>query len=211
MTSAAVRAVLGASALLTVLALSLAACNVGSTEPSAGGLERPPRAETVRDCPSAVYGREIDPRALADAVVAGPLTLVVEGGWMDLPARAYAPDTVLKVLALARAGEPMTLVVPEAERDRLALLYDVDEPGPRRPLRLSDGTWSAQFSACTRAEEWIPGKAYPDPRKTQFNGGFFVRGAHCAPLDVWAYGQEEPLRRWLPLGTGDRPCPAEPA
>jgi hypothetical protein len=189
-----------ASALLTALLLPLACDDAAPL---------PPRPETVRDCRSAVYGEEIAPSALKDAVVAGPLTLVIEGGWVDLPPRAYAPNTILKVLAVVRAGEPVTLVVPSEDRDRLSLLYDVSEPGPQRPLRLSDGTTSVRFTACTRSDQWIPGKPYPDKRETQFNGGLFIRGAHCAPLDVWVDGQEEPLRRWFPLGTGDRPCPVE--
>jgi hypothetical protein len=156
-----------------------------------------------------VYGKEFNPRALHDAVVAGPLTLAVEAGWADRPARAFTPERVLKVLAIVRADERVTLVVPRAERDRLSLLYDTSEPGPRRPLRLSDGTWSVRFIPCTRSEEWLPGERYPDPRGTQFNGGFFVRGPHCAAVDVWADGTQEAKRRWLPLGTGDRPCPSE--
>jgi hypothetical protein len=162
----------------------------------------------VRDCQSAVYGEKVAPQALDNAVVAGPLTLAGAAAWENRPARAIARERTLKVLAIVRAGERVTLVVPPAERDRLSLLYDASEPGPRRPLRLSDGTFSVRFSACTESEEWIPGERYPDQRRTQFNGGFFVRGPHCAPLDVWSDGRESPLRRWLPLGTGDRPCPA---
>jgi hypothetical protein len=168
-----------------------------------------PRPETVRDCRSAVYGEEIARSAMKDAVVAGPLTLVIAGEWVDLPARAYAPDATLKVLAIVRAGETVTLVVPGADRDRLSLLYDVNEPGPRRPLRLSDGTRSVRFTACSQSDEWISGRPYPDTRETQFNGGFFVRGAHCAPLHVWMKGQDVPARLWLPLGTAGRPCPAD--
>jgi hypothetical protein len=85
----------------------------------------------------------------------------------------------------------------------------LSEPGPRRLPRLSDGAAPVRFSPCTKSDEWIPGERYPDPRRTQFNGGFFVRGPYCAPLDVSVEGQEEPLRRWLPLGTRDRPCPPE--
>jgi hypothetical protein len=112
------------------------------------------------------------------------------------------------VLALIQTGETVTVVVPEGERRRLSLLYDLG-PGPKRPLRLSDGTSSARFSACTRSEEWTPGQAYPDPQETQFNGGFFVRGAHCAPLEVWIDGRADPLPLTLGFGTGGRPCPAE--
>jgi hypothetical protein len=209
--SARARAVLVAAALLTALVLALAEGDDGPIQPSADGSEERRRPETVRDCPSAVYGEGINSKALEDAVVAGPLTLAIQAGWMDRPTRAFAREPTLKVLAIVRAGERVTLVVPGDERGHLSLLYDVSEPGPRRPLRLSDGTSSVRFSACTESEEWIPGERYPDPRRTQFNGGLFVRGAHCAAVDVWAEGEEEPLRRWLPLGTGSHPCPAEPA
>ena len=113
----------------------------------------------------------------------------------------------MKVLALVKTGETVTLVVPEGERQRLSLLYD-HGPGPKRSLRLSDGTFSVRFRACEQGEEWAPGQPYPDPNETQFNGGFFVRGAHCAWLEVWVDGQESPLPLALGLGTGDRPCPA---
>jgi hypothetical protein len=207
MVSIDVRPLVGPIALLAALVPSLSGCDGGSGQPSAGGPERLPQAQTVRECPSAVYGTDIAPMALRSAVDAGRLTLAIEGGWLGLPARAYAPNTILKVLALVRTGKPVTLVVPASERARLSLLYDVDAPGPRRPLRLADGTWSVRFSACARGEGWSQGRSYPDPDQTQFNGGFFVRGAHCAPLDVWTAGAEAPVRRWLPLGTGDRPCP----
>jgi hypothetical protein len=165
------RTVLVASALLTGLGPSLAACDGGSKQPSAGNIDGPPPAETVRDCPSAIYGEEINPRTLGDAVVAGPLTLAIEAGWADRPARAFEPEWVLKVLAIVRAGESMTLVVPEAEQDRLSLLYDVSERGRRRPLRLSDGSWSVRFSACTSSEEWIPGSPTRIPRRRSSTAG----------------------------------------
>jgi hypothetical protein len=209
--STPVRAVLVSAVLIAAVVLALAEGDDGPIQPSAGGPREPPRPETVRDCPSAVYGEGINPSAREDAVVAGPLTLIIQAGWMDRPPRAFAREPVLKVLAIVRAGERVTLVVPGDERESLSLLYDVSEPGPRRPLRLSDGTSSVRFSACTKSGEWIPGERYPDPRQTQFNGGFFVSGAHCAAVDVWAEGEEDPLRRWLPLGTGRRPCPAGPA
>jgi len=112
------------------------------------------------------------------------------------------------VLALVQTGETVTLVVPEGERRRLSLLYDFG-PGPKRPLRLSDGTSSTRFNACTRSEEWAGGRPYPDPKETQFNGGFFVRGAHCTTLEVWIDGRAGPLPLTLGFGTGGQPCRAE--
>jgi LSD1 subclass zinc finger protein len=208
MMSNAPRAILIPSMLITALTVTLAACDGGSSQASPEGSQAPLDPQTVRECRSAVYGPDVSPR---DTVVAGPLTLVGATAWADRPARAIERENILKVLATVRAGERVTLVVRPAGRDRLSLLYDSSGRGPRRPLRLTDGTSSVRFSSCTESDEWIPGEPYPDRRETQFNGGFFVRSAHCAPLEVWVEGQEEPLRRWLPLGTGDRPCPDERA
>ncbi len=187
--------------------VALAACEQDAAKPSAAdsrpaGPPTPPRAETVRRCRTAVFGE--DPQQKG-AVTAGPLTLVAG----DERRRALEPSGDLKVLALVKTGETVTVVVPEGERQRLSLLYDSGGGwGPNRPLRLSDGTSSVRFSACAQGEEWAPGQPYPDPNETQFNGGFFVRGAHCASLEVWVDGQASPLQLALGLGTGDRPCPA---
>jgi len=188
---------------------ALAGCDEEPTKPSVRHsqprLARPAVAETLRDCRTAVYG-ELAPARRKDAVTAGPLALLVVDAERR---RAVEPSGAVKVLALVQAGETVTVVVPEGERRHLSLLYDF-KAGPRRPLRLSDGTSSARFSACTESEEWASGRPYPDPKETQFNGGFFVRGAHCATLEVWVDGQEGPLPLTLGLGTGGRACPAEP-
>jgi hypothetical protein len=125
--------------------------------------------------------------------------------YLDRPAPAFEPSNVLKVLAVVQAGEEVTLVVPQAERRRMSLLYDFNSAGPRRPLRLSDGVSSVKFSACPKGI--VAGTRVNGVSESQFNGGFFVRGAHCAPIEVWVDGRKEPLRRWLPFGTGSRPCP----
>jgi hypothetical protein len=182
-------------------AVLLTSCDGESTQPSAGEAGPPP-AETVRDCRTAVYGK-IAPEARKEAVTAGPLTLLVADGEPRAPV-----EPVVKVLTLVRGDETVTVVVPEPARTRLSLLYDFSQPGPKRPLRLSDGTSSARFSACTRSEEWAEGRPYPDSRETQFNGGFFVRGGHCASLDVWVGGRAEPLRLNVGFARVDRRCPS---
>jgi hypothetical protein len=199
MSSAVVRAALAAGALLSAPVLSLVACDSGSARPTAAQTVEAPEAETVRGCQTAVYG-EIRPGVREDAVGAGPLALLL----VDSERRAaFEPSAVVKVLALVEAGKTVTLVVPQAERRRLSLLYDFGR-GPRRPLRLSDGTSSVRFSACSESEGWSPGQPYPDPRETQFNGGFFVGGAQCASLEAWVERRAEPLRFGLPFGTGER-------
>jgi hypothetical protein len=192
-------------ALVGAVGSSLFACGNDSTKPVGGGRPRAPEAETLRGCRTAVYG-DIDPKARREATVAGPLELLAASD-ASRPARAFEPAGVAKVLAVLRAGETVTLSVPESERGRLSLLYDLSGPGPRRPPRLSDGVSAVRFKAC--AKGIVAGTRVKGASESQFNGGFFVRGAHCAPIEVWVEGREGPLRRQLPFGTGGRPCPAD--
>jgi hypothetical protein len=193
------------SALVAVAALALAAGGDEST-PRAGGdaaAAAEPEPETVRPCKTAVYG-ELDPGWRKQAVVAGPLALLP---YLERRPELFVPDAELKVIAVVRAGARVTLAVPEAERQRISLLYDDSGPAPRRLFRLSDGTSSVRFSACSRSGAEYPGPGEYPGRETQFNGGFFVRDAHCAAIEVWTEGRTNPIRRWLPFGIGDRRCP----
>jgi hypothetical protein len=200
MSPADARIALLAFGLVSAVVFSLFACGNDSTKPAGGGPLKAPEAETLRGCRTAVYG-DIDPKARSEATVAGPLELLAGS-----EANRLEPDGVAKVLAVLRAGEAVTLAVPQSERARLSLLYDLSGPGPRRPLRLSDGVSAVRFRACPKGI--VAGARVKGASESQFNGGFFVRGAHCAPIEVWVEGREEPLRRWLPFGTGGRPCPA---
>src|SRR6266508_3988651 len=191
MSTASARVALLASGLVGAVVFSLTACGNDSAQPAAGEHLKAPEAETLRGCRTAVYG-EIDPRARGEATVAGPLELLAGSA-----ADRLEPDGVAKVLAVLRAGQAVTLAVPESERGRLSLLYDLSGPGPRRSLRLSDGVSAVRFTAC--AKGIVAGTRVEGASESQFNGGFFVRGAHCAPIEVWVEGREEPLRRWLPF------------
>lgn len=190
--------------ILLVAAGTLSACD---RDPTRQGVPTqptsvssgPPPAETVRTCRTAVYG---DPASRRKALTAGPVSLLV-----DRHADVQPPKEV-KALVLIRAGEKVTLVIPEDEQNRLSLLYDFG-PGPKHLLRLSDGTSSVRFNACTSSQNWAQGQPYPDADETQFNGGFFVRGAQCATLEVWVDGQSDPALLELEFGMDGRPCPAD--
>ncbi len=187
------------STLVAVVALTLAAGGAEST-PRGGGdaAAAAPEPETVRPCKTAVYG-DLRRGWRKRAVVAGPLALLLSS---DRRPKHFVPDRDLKVLAVVRAGERVTLALPEAEHQRTSLLYDGSAPG----LNLSDGTSSVRFMACSRSGAEYPGPGgYPGTR-TQFNGGFFVRDAHCAAIEVWTEERTTPIR-WLPFGVGERRCP----
>jgi hypothetical protein len=185
-------------ALVAVGALTLA---VGSDDPTPrdGGdaaAVAEPEPETFRPCRTAQFG-ELAPGWRKRAVVAGPFALLP---YLERRPKLFVPDAEVKVIAVVDAGARVTLAVPEAERQRISLLYGTGS-GPRRLWRLSDGTSSVRFSACPPGPGGYPG------RETQFNGGFFVRDAHCAAIDVWVQGRTSPIRHWLPFGVGKRRCP----
>jgi hypothetical protein len=189
------------STLVALAALTLAAGGAGST-PRGGGdptAAAEPEPETVRPCKTSVYG-ELRPGWPKRAVVAGPLALLPSP---DQRPKHFVPDATLKLLVLVRAGARVTLAVPEAERQRISLLYDYDNSAPAG--HLYDGTSSVRFRACSRSGKY-PGPAGYPGRETQFNGGFFVRDAHCAAIEVWTEGRTTPIRRWLPFGVGERRC-----
>jgi hypothetical protein len=186
------------STLVAVAALALAAGGAGSTLRDGGdaAAAAEPEPETVRSCRKTVYG-ELRRGWPKRAVVAGPLALLLGP---DRRPKHFVPDAELKVLAVVRAGARVTLAVPEAERERISLLYDYDFAR----------TSSVRFRACSRSRKY-PGPAGWPGRETQFNGGFFVRDAHCTAIEVWTEGRTTPIRRWLPFGVGKRGCPPRPA
>jgi hypothetical protein len=197
---------LAVSVLVAVAALALVAGGDEST-PGDGGdaaAAAEPEPETVRHCRTNVGVGE--PGSRKRAWVAGPLALHF---YPERRPKHFRPDAEIKAIAVVRAGASVTLAVPEAERQRLSLLYDFG-PGPRRDFRLSDGTSSVRFSPCPRsgAEYTGPGGyVHETGRETSFNGGFFVRDAHCAAIEVWIGGRATPIRRWLPLGVANPACP----
>jgi hypothetical protein len=196
---------LAVSALAAAAALTLAAGGDEST-PGDGvyaAAAAEPEPEAVRPCRTAVFG-ELDPGWRKRAWVAGPLALLF---YRERRPEHFRPDADIKAIAVVRAGATVTLAVPEAERRRFSLLYDFGGPRINRLFRLSDGTSSVRFSACSRSGAEYPGPGGYPGGASQFNGGFFVRDAHCAPIDVWVEGRTNPIRRWLPFGVADRACP----
>jgi hypothetical protein len=210
MTRMQIALALAVSAVVAVAALALVAGGDEST-PGDGGdaaAAAEPEPETVRPCRTNVGVGELDdPGSRKRAWVAGPLALHF---YPERRPEHFRPDAEIKAIAVVRAGATVTLVVPEAERQRFSLLYDFGGPRINRDFRLSDGTSSVRFSPCPRsgAEYTGPGGyVHETGRETSFNGGFFVRDAHCAAIEVWTEGRTTPIRRWLPFGVGEHRCP----
>jgi hypothetical protein len=115
--------------------------------------------------------------------------------------RAMPPDGhgIAHVIVFVKAGETVTVALPQHERDQAALVYtretaDRERPGAAAILPISDGDAAVTFRACA-------------DRTTHWNGGLLVAGRpRCLPLDLWVAGRGEPLHAQLPIGTGER-CP----
>jgi hypothetical protein len=156
-----------------------------------GGPAGPFRITPMRRyCDSSVYG-ELASGWERNSVHAGPFWLVGVRGY---GARAFEPVRPgyyggVKVLLAVDNGVTATISVPPNERGNVALRYDraLMQGGP---WRISQGRYATTFEACA------PGD-YPH---TQFNGGFLVRGARCAHLEVSVRGRPEPMQVAIPFG-----------
>jgi hypothetical protein len=168
-----------------------------------------PARSVVVGCADSVYGQLApDWRSpKRGTVVAGPIA------WPYLRANrsaasTFAPDRGLapgeKALAVVDVGSSIIVSIPRRERARLSLDYTNLSPrsvrGDQRALfRVSDGASSVTFRPCTRAESM-------DRKTTQFAGGFIVKGAQCAEIDIRVTGTMDRFRRYIPFGVPARRC-----
>jgi hypothetical protein len=184
------------AATATALAVALVAADSGL---STG--EEP----VVRDCGSSVYG-DLGSGWLASSVVVGPLAFA--------RARSYSSSASAftsvgggryrgtKLLALVRAGWVVRLVVPDAQRAKVALQYAPADFN--KAVVPAESEHEVTFMACP------PGRPSVGPasaRWTQFNGAIVVAGRRCVTLSVYAAKQghtlpTQPLRARLSFGAG---------
>ena len=149
----------------------------------------------IRVCGTDVYGTLAEGWR-DDAFVAGDLALVGLLGMADpFFSEGFEPRDGQylgqKVLAVIEPGAVVTVVVPEAERQHLSLLYNPSNWTNNNLYSLSDGDGATTFVACTQE------------RETQFNGAFIVAGARCAALDLYIGERLEPIRVTASFGAGD--------
>jgi len=131
----------------------------------------------VRTCETAVDGTNPEFERLNSASPAAAIVFINPLASEQTDPRYYEPlgdgrFQPIKVLVGIAAGSIVTVTVPEAERDHVALLYDVprsDSTDGR--YSLADGEIQVTFQACE------------DP-DTGFPGHFLVAGPRCVGLDV---------------------------
>ena len=163
----------------------------------------------TRDCACWVEGGRLKPNPATDIRV-GPITFYGLRTAADRPPSEFtttangisdAWKTVTEVTASTRA----TLVVPRAERDRLALIYGDFISGRHHGYRLSDGTSAVRFEACPAEEARFSGRGTVGAR-TQFNGGFIVGKSGCYDVAVGVGGNEHAFRGAIGFGTSRCGC-----
>jgi len=164
------------------------------------GEAAPASASFVRTCATSVAG-SLDMRGWRPSVHAGPFAVawLREAGSLLPPAlgRRRHGYRAWRYLVVVKQGHDVTISVPIAEQDRVALLYN--PAGSGRSLRLEAGDVAVNFRAC-------PGTSTRWKDGTQFNGGLLVGGAHCLVLDV---RDATSGRRWHVVAPfGRHTCPA---
>jgi hypothetical protein len=179
---------------------------------SDGGTAHEPRATTVptpageaaqriplRGCENSAYGD------LGNTPVnrAGPIGFV--DSWArSQPVGEHRGSRVrpTKVLVVVDAGATVTVAVPEADRERLRLLYADTAPDSTDGFHdFADGDIATTFQACEPGQN-----PFGEHAQTQFPGYFLVKEAGCYGLEVSARGVNDTLAK-LSLGT---PCYTEP-
>lgn len=176
------------------VAVSLTGCN---GLPTAGTPTESPQMTTptsesnpdyVRPCDERVWGGPFD-RNNEDYLNIGPVTLAkVDNLPLFDASEPSSGGTSVKVLIVIDPGSVVTLVVPQAQRENVALDYNWHNwYGAGDPLHTAQ--WAVRFEAC----------GSETPR--QYNGGIIVTGPRCVTLDVWVDDANNPRKAMLPFGT----------
>jgi hypothetical protein len=165
-----------------------------------------PRPAVVRTCESSVYGR-LDPSWRQHSIIAGPVSFYYADENERRSASEFAPVPGSgdryggqKMEILVRPDAVATVVVPEAERRSVALLYDPADWNDLNAYRIDQGESAVMFRACKEGQGSPSGG--PPNAMTQFNGAFVVAGARCVPVDIFVRGRRQSIRVTLSFAAG---------
>jgi hypothetical protein len=205
------RITLGVLAAVSSCAL-LTACWGGDSATSGGesprASERPrtvPAGTFVRTCVPIVYGGLPKHVNLRSSVIGGPVVFYSVRQYRDYPRmfrkQADGRYFPIKQLLLVRPNTRAAVIVPESERQEVALLYDLSAVESGAHLASTEpGTPAVIFSACDAhgTSDWV-----------QFNGSMIVLGPRCVHLDVYNVRENgaligEATRIALPYGKSCR-------
>jgi hypothetical protein len=103
-----------------------------------------------------------------------------------------------------RANADVTVAVRPADRNRLALEYDVGG-STRRFSTPGEGDRTVRFVACPATEPSFAASRRFVGARTQFNGGFIPLKTGCSRIDAYVRGQP-PITRNIGFATRGRSC-----
>jgi len=125
----------------------------------------------VRGCDSAVFGRP----NTRNAISIGPLALVGAPQARHLSPRAFRPQNgrygAIKVLAVVKGRQDVTVTVARNDRRTFALLYNPNARANKDGFLFSAGDYQVTFEACGSTS-------------FNYNGGFIATRPTCATLQV---------------------------
>jgi hypothetical protein len=180
-----------------VAAILLVACSSDATAPDEQRVAQPTSDSDpptfVRRCESAVVGDA----NLRNAVTIGPLTLVGVREAAIAPPSAFRERhgrfAAIKLLAIVRGADDVTVTVPPVWREHVALLYDPAVRANSYGFLFSVGDSRVTFESCPGME-------------AQYNGGFLATRPDCVRLRIDT-DASDPTRGWISLGAGRSSCP----
>jgi hypothetical protein len=167
--------------------------------PSVNQESGPPQAQ-VRGCRERIEGRIIRPDPRRDSIVGPVAFLGARASYRATLAGArtsHLSAQPMKVIAVIRAGAPVTFAVPTPERQWLQLEY-LQSIQPEDAVTLKPCAHPATAQAQRRVCHWSPHGACRSGL-TQFNGGFLLkfrrapRYGRCASLRVWVGERTSPI------------------
>lgn len=120
------------------------------------------------------------------AIELGPLWLWHVGP----PGAGGSSDRSVKTIAVLDPGTTVTLVVPNAYRDRVSHLFDASMWNSSGSYRIAEGGTAVKFLPC-------------ESESAQFVGGFIFQGDPCVELNV-TVGDADPFTATVSLS--NEPC-----
>jgi hypothetical protein len=206
-----------AAGVVGALAVGFAG-SVQARPPTRNGLRRTPdTASLTRTCADSNYSEGSEPADWLSpsngAVTGGPVGWPLLRAYLSqLPPSSYQTRHGLargvKGLVAILAGHEARVVIPAAERTRLALDYASSPPLPPRAIlggfayfRVRDGESQVTLHACS---------PHSGSRFSTFPGYFLVAGKQCARIDIYTGASTVPIRRQIPFGVPGRSCPSAP-
>jgi hypothetical protein len=190
-------------ALALVLLTACTAAAPGATPPTS---PRPTPLPSPSPAGDAIFTRTCDSNVSGQLgagwrrgeVVAGPVAFVGAAGYADDPPAWFSARgeraTAQKVLLVVDGSVPVVLAVRQPDA---ALAYDPDRWSDRNVVPLRSGDRRVRFEPCGG-----------DQPRTQFNGGFLVRGPGCVRVAVRVEGQPP---RFATVSFGAGACTASGA